>query len=157
MKKILSILSLCTLIALPAMSQNATAGLTYPRSNPQTLISGGTNNLPVVTTNTINRTIDCTSADTISIFVSAKPSLSNNCAISLVFDKSVSQTDTNYDTVSPIVIDFTGTTNTTSANTVSLATNIAVGAFSRLRLRTIGSKEGVAVLTNLTVQYGFKR
>ena len=157
MKQLISILSLAALMVLPAMSQSSSAGLTYPSALPVTLISGGTNNLAVILTNTVNLPINATTADTIAIYISARPILSNSVTMSLVIDKSVAATATGYDSVAPILIEFTGTTNTTTGATVSLATNIAVGAFSRLRLRTIGSKETIAVVTNLTVQYGFKR
>jgi len=157
MKQLISILSLAALMVLPAMSQSASAELSYPTGVPVTLIAGATNNLAVVLTNTVNLPISATTADTIAIYISARPILSNSVTMSLVINKSVAATATGYDSVSPITIEFTGTTNAATGATVSLATNIQVGAFSRLRLSTIGSKETIAVVTNLTVQYGFKR
>jgi hypothetical protein len=138
----------------PVGAQSANAGLTY--FGPTTLVSGGTNVVTADATNTITAVrADVPRADSIALFISVKPHTSNSVSLTLGFTRSLD--GTTYDTANPLLVNCSGTTNTGSGNVVSLATNVPVGAVPYLKLVTLDNNEAIAVATNVTVTYGFKR
>jgi len=153
MKKTLLLVVSSLLVAASAFCQSANSGLLY--YGPTALVSAGTNNIAVTATNTYNLHIDAPRADSLALLLRARPVVSNQVTLNIVMDRSLD--GTTFDNVTPYVFVLTGTTNTTCTNFVTLATNVPIGALPYWRLRTIGSTETIAIATNLTFSYGFKR
>jgi hypothetical protein len=138
-----------------AQAQSANGALTY--QGPTTVLSGGTNWIAVFVTNTYNSRVDLPRADSVALYVSAKPLLSNDVNLTLTFNRSIDGGAGTFDDITPLVLIVTGTTNVNTTNVVSLVTNIPVGAIPYFKLTSVGNRELVATVTNLTVKYGFKR
>jgi hypothetical protein len=149
MKKILCLLSVLTVLALPlaGQAQESYAGTT-------TLISGGTNNVAATATNTYSLRIDVPRTREFALHVSAKPLTTN--VVTLRFWLYPSLDGTTYSSTEPVIVSLSGTTNAASPSSVSLITNITAGPVPHYFLKPVGNTEGVAS-TNLTVKYGFKK
>jgi len=153
MKTLLATLLCVLALAAGLQAQSANSGLTY--AGATTLISGGTNKIGVLATNTYTARMDLPRADSVCIFISARPVLSNNVNLTLKFSRSPD--GTTYDTLNPLQVACIGTTNADSGAVVSLTTNVPIGAVPYFRLDSVASPETIAICSNLTVSYGFKR
>lgn len=117
-----------------------------------TLISGGTNNVAGVTTNTYNLLIDSTKQENVAVAISF--SLSAGGTSNIIFGLQRAHDGT--------IVDTANTANITIAangtNPVYVVTNIATAGAPFIRLATVANTNSApSSVTNLTVKYYVKK
>jgi hypothetical protein len=120
----------------------------------ETLISGGTAFINAGATSNYTHAIQVPAADSFAFFASARPNGTNKVSLTFTLQPSLDQSS--YGTHHAVSFTMAGTTNSSSANLVSFATNIQTGALPYYRLVSILNNETEGYATNVTAQYGFK-
>jgi hypothetical protein len=140
--------------ALAAEAQTANGGIRGFKG-PETLISGGTAFINAGATSNYTHAVQVPAADSFSFFASARPNGTNK--VSLTFTLQPSLDNSIFGQHHTVSFTMAGSTNASSANLVSFATNIQTGAIPYYRMVSILNNETEGYATNLTVKYGFKQ
>lgn len=143
MKKLLLILGLLALVALPAQAQ-------YRRYiGPQPIVSG-TQIYLAATTNTVNTTIDARESEYVALFIQFR--LLGAGTSNIVFTLQRSLDRTTFETAQ----NYKFTVAASGTNSVDILTNINVGSVGFLRLNTI-ENTATNIMTNVVVNYTLKQ
>lgn len=144
-----------TLITIIGLAASAMAQSYSQYSDNATTISGGTNKVTELATNTVNVIFDCTGQDTIGVSLYGRCIVSNWAKIRLDFQPSANNTYfANQDLLS---LSFNVTTNADTTGYCYQATNIATKGFGYLKLVRVCNTDYHGIVTNLTINYQTKR
>jgi hypothetical protein len=135
-------------------AQTANGGIRGFRG-PTTLIAGGTASVVAGATSNYTHAVQVPAADSFAFFASARPNGTNKVSLTFTLQPSLDQSA--YGQHHTLSFTMAGSTNSSSANLVSFATNIQTGAIPYYRLVSILNNETEGYATNLTVKYGFKQ